>query len=104
MQSKVHRSKPKGPGLTRASAIGALHLAQARASIPFAKKAEADCDAGMRFPFRWAGALHSHRWMPKRGGDQASMLSLVPGRWSILLIFERLTNEDAGDHDLVSKP
>src|ERR1700733_13179422 len=42
--------------------------------------------------------------MPKRGGDGASMLSSVPGRWSILLTFERLTNDDAGDHDLVSEP
>lgn len=68
MQSKVHRSKPRRAGLTLARTIGALHLAQARASILFAEEAEADCDAGMRFPFRWAGALHSQSPMDAEAG------------------------------------
>jgi hypothetical protein len=34
----------------------------------FAEEAEADCDAGMRFPFRWAGALHSQSPMDAEAG------------------------------------
>jgi hypothetical protein len=63
MQSKVHRSKPKRAGLTRARAS---HLVQARASVLVAE--EDDCDAGMRFPFRWAGALHSQSPMDAEAG------------------------------------
>jgi len=83
MQSKVQRSKPAAAGLTQASAIEALHLAQRRLSIPFALFTAVETgndgdDAGTRLPFRWAGALHSQSPIDARpGGDGASMLSLV---------------------------
>src|ERR1019366_9659024 len=72
-------SKPAAAGLTQASTIGALHLAQRRRSIPLAVVGTGnDCDAGTRFPLTWAGALHSQSPVDARpGGDRTSMHSRV---------------------------
>jgi len=52
-QSKLQRSNPGLPGLTRARTIGAMHLAQRRRSILPAVKPGIGCDAGMRLPLPW---------------------------------------------------
>ncbi len=110
-QLKVRKSWPNALGSIAVSFIGELQATQhgpwfCESSMGrFAEEAEADCDAGMRFPFRWPGALHSQSPMDAEAGRMQPACS--PGlrsHWSILLTFEKLTNDDAGDHDLVSKP
>jgi hypothetical protein len=78
-QSKLQRSNPGLPGLTRARIIGALHLAQGRRSILAAVRTGNGCDAGMGFSVTELSVTDDCRF---RGGDA----SIMPRGFADLLV------------------